>query len=73
MVLYWLRTIFPRWSDFEIRGRDNRLGASLMKVIKIAMAGGIARWATEYWSKGLGYQKLDMSSLKGLLSQGLAM
>lgn len=46
MYKYWLRTIFPRWSDFEIR-KSPRPGSLLRKlVVSMAVSLGLAGLAT---------------------------
>ena len=39
MILYWLRTIFPKWKDFEIKGQTTRFAARFMSMMWITMIG----------------------------------
>ncbi|KAJ4185769.1 hypothetical protein NW767_003163 [Fusarium falciforme] len=41
MFLYWLRTIFPRWSDFEVRRVETPGGSSSKVVLSTLLAVGL--------------------------------
>lgn len=41
MFLYWLRTIFPRWSDFEVRRVETARGSSSNVVLSTLLAVGL--------------------------------
>ncbi|VUC29965.1 unnamed protein product [Clonostachys rosea] len=52
MFLYWLRTIFPRWSDFELRrhlsSSEVGLGAIVALFVRLAAIGGLAAASVLY-------------------------
>ena len=62
MVLYWLRTIFPKWRDFDIRGEKRGAGAGMFTAAGATLL-GITFWVAnsrfpEYLpknGKGLGF------------------
>ncbi|KAH6696580.1 hypothetical protein BKA61DRAFT_531292 [Leptodontidium sp. MPI-SDFR-AT-0119] len=69
MVLYWIRSIFPRWDDFTIQGRQRGSWTSLLKVFSVALIGGAAVLATgKYKFSGLGWD-VSRGYLGGLIQQ----
>lgn len=74
MVLYWLRTIFPTWRDFEIKGGQARRGVGLVATMWFTLIGALV-WVLSSWLQILvGEQKTGLGSpFVGLLKQGVGM
>jgi hypothetical protein len=50
MYKYWLRTIFPQWSDFQVN-RNRRSRRSLSKIaVSIALSMGVATYAATWFT-----------------------
>ncbi|KFY27668.1 hypothetical protein V491_00785 [Pseudogymnoascus sp. VKM F-3775] len=69
MVLYWLRTIFPSWSDFTIKGRQSGFSTGIVTTLSVAFLGTAAWFASNKYSANgfVGYTA--WSYLSGLLEQ----
>lgn len=69
MVLYWLRTIFPSWSDFTIKGRQSGFSTGIITTLSVALLGTAAWFAgSKYSANGL-VGHTAWSYLSGLLEQ----
>ena len=69
MVLYWLRTIFPKWNDFNIQGRQKESWLSVFTAFSLALMGGAAYVAAgKYSSYGLDWNA-PRGYLMGLIQQ----
>jgi hypothetical protein len=56
MVLYWLRTIFPRWSDFTLTGSSRRVSRSTITAVSVALL------SAALWVVGGTYSSKELTS-----------